>query len=61
MNTLFILFWAVLIFASIAWYAFLLFYIGVKGGKEIGTMARALQARPENAPAPPKSTGDERS
>lgn len=42
MNDLFIWFWAVLIFGSIAWYAFLLFYIGAKGGREILQMTRAL-------------------
>lgn len=41
----FIFLWAVLIFSSIAWYAFLLFYIGYKGGKEIGAMAKELSKR----------------
>ena len=43
----FLWFWTVMIFASIAWYAVLLFYVGVKGGYEIFRMARNLAARPE--------------
>jgi hypothetical protein len=33
-----------MIFASIAWYALLLFLVGIKGGYEIVAMARALSA-----------------
>ncbi|MCC6414851.1 MAG: hypothetical protein IT582_02955 [Opitutaceae bacterium] len=40
MNTFFILFWVVLILASIAWYAFLVFYVGLKAGREIKTLIR---------------------
>ena len=29
-----IIIWTILIFASVAWYGFLLFYIGAKGGRE---------------------------
>ncbi len=35
MKDPFLIFWTVLIFASIAWYAVLLFVIGAKGGAEI--------------------------
>ncbi len=42
---LFIIFWGILIFTSIAWYGFLLFYIGYKGGKDIQEMARELSKR----------------
>ncbi|HEY6166491.1 MAG TPA: hypothetical protein VI454_00535 [Verrucomicrobiae bacterium] len=45
MNTPLVIFWAVLIFASIAWYGFLVFYIGWKGAREIGQMTRSLKAR----------------
>jgi hypothetical protein len=45
MNDLLILFWAVLVFASVAWYGFLLFYIGAKGGHEIRRLGRVLQER----------------
>jgi len=38
-------FWAIMIFASIAWYGFLLFYVGGKGGFEIVTLARTLGKR----------------
>jgi hypothetical protein len=47
MRTVFVLFWAVMIFASIAWYASLLFYVGYKGGYEILRMARDLARRPQ--------------
>ena len=45
MPQLWIAFWAVAIFGSIAWYGFLLFYIGVKAGREIGQMTRNLGSR----------------
>jgi hypothetical protein len=47
MSSVLIWFWALMIFASIAWYALLLFYVGVKGGYEIFRMARDLSERPE--------------
>jgi hypothetical protein len=46
MDTLLLWFWTAMIFASIAWYAILLFYVGVKGGREILQMARTLSERP---------------
>ena len=39
------IFWAVMIFASIAWYFFLLFYVGFKGGWEILRMGRRLNEK----------------
>jgi hypothetical protein len=42
MNSPFVIFWAVLIFASIAWYGFLVFYIGAKAGREIKELTRTL-------------------
>ena len=42
MNSPLVIFWAVLIFASIAWYAFLVFYIGAKAGREIKELTRTL-------------------
>jgi len=47
-NSVLIWFWAVMIFASIAWYAILLFTVGIKGGYEIVHMARSLSQRPED-------------
>lgn len=38
-----VVFWTMMIFLSIAWYASLLFYVGFKGAKEIKTMTRRLQ------------------
>ncbi len=45
MNTVFIVFWTVMIFASIAWYGFLIFYVGYKGGREIRAMTKAFKQR----------------
>jgi len=42
-------FWAVMIFASIAWYFFLLFYVGFKGGWEILRMGRRLDEKADDA------------
>lgn len=45
MDNIAIWIWTVLIFASIGWYAFLLFYVGYKGGVEINDMTKSLEAR----------------
>jgi len=45
MMDLFLVFWALMIFSSICWYAFLVFYVGAKGGKEIKVMTQALTSR----------------
>jgi hypothetical protein len=45
MTDLFVVFWTVMIFASILWYGFLLFYVGAKGGREIKTLTRTLGER----------------
>ena len=45
------IFWAVMIFASIFWYGFLLFYVGAKGGREIRQMIRRLRARNQDRPS----------
>ena len=52
MIVLFVVFWTVMIFASIAWYGFLLFYVGFKGGREIRALTKALDQRnaPEKSP-----------
>lgn len=42
MKDFFVLFWAFLIFASIAWYAFLVVYLGIKAGREIREMTKVL-------------------
>jgi len=42
---LFIVFWTAITFASIAWYAFLLFYVGVKAGRELKAMTKILEER----------------
>jgi hypothetical protein len=34
-----------MIFLSIAWYGFLLFYVGFKGGKEIRILTKTLGGR----------------
>ena len=60
MNTVFVVFWSVMIFASIAWYGFLIFYVGIKGGREIKTMTQAFDRRDkcersQTSPAEPES------
>jgi hypothetical protein len=47
MSTPFVVFWTIMIFASIAWYGFLVFYVGYKGGREIKAMTRAFDRRDE--------------
>ena len=52
MKDPFVLFWSALLFGSIVWYGFLVFYIGFKAGGEIRTMLKNLSRnhRGENAP-----------
>jgi hypothetical protein len=42
MSSPFVLFWSLLIFASIAWYGFLVFYVGIKAGREIRELTKRL-------------------
>ncbi len=42
MKDPFIVFWAVMIFGSIAWYGFLVFYVGFSAGREILELVRVL-------------------
>jgi hypothetical protein len=48
MHNLWLWFWTVMIFASIAWYGFLVFFIGAKGGGEIKTMVKGFEERDES-------------
>ena len=43
MHTPAIIFWTILLFASIVWYGFLVFYVGIKAGREIRTMIAELE------------------
>lgn len=43
MKDPFILFWATLIVGSVLWYGFLVFYVGIKAGRDIIRMIAALQ------------------
>jgi len=45
MIDLFLVFWTLMIFLSVAWYGFLLFYVGFKGGKEIRILTKTLGGR----------------
>ena len=47
MSDPFVIFWTVMIFASVMWYGFLLFYVGAKGGREIKEMTKTLENRPD--------------
>ena len=42
MIGLFVAFWTVVILLSITWYGILLFYVGVKGAKEIRVLTKTL-------------------
>jgi hypothetical protein len=48
METTLLFFWTIMIFASIAWYGFLLFYVGARGGRDLARMSRDLAKRPED-------------
>lgn len=49
MSIAFVVFWAAMVFASIAWYGFLVFYVGYKGGREIKAMIRTFKHRDDGA------------
>ena len=53
MKDPYVLVWAALIFASIAWYAFLVFSIGWKAGREIRELIKNLGAAPPDTNPPP--------
>jgi len=40
-----IAFWTVMVFGSIAWYGYLLFHVGIKGGWDIARMIRVLSGQ----------------
>ena len=46
---LFVVFWSFMILTSVFWYGFLIFYVGVKAGKEIKEMIHTLTQRPPDA------------
>lgn len=50
MNTILVIIWAVLIAVSIGWYAFLVFYVGAKAGREIKTMIARLRDKAPPGP-----------
>jgi hypothetical protein len=53
MKDPFLLFWTVLLFASIFWYGFLVIYLGIKAGREVRDLTRTLgiaKARREATP-----------
>ncbi len=55
-NDPFAWFWMAMIALSVAWYAFLLFWLGIKGGHEIVRMTRVLSERPvQKEPGEPTS------
>jgi hypothetical protein len=51
-DKFFIAFWTVMVFASIAWYGYLLFHVGIKGGWDIVRMIRALSSQPNGPQSP---------
>ncbi|MEY4939765.1 MAG: hypothetical protein RIQ93_1500 [Verrucomicrobiota bacterium] len=53
MKDPFVIVWTLLIFASIFWYGFLVFYVGNKAGKEILQMTKTLGESKEAEKKPP--------
>jgi hypothetical protein len=53
-DHLFLIFWTMMIFVSIAWYGFLLFYVGFKGGREILELTRTLGQQSPPIDRPPE-------
>ena len=49
MKDPFILFWAAMILGSVCWYGFLVFYVGIKAGRDIIQMIAALQREQADA------------
>lgn len=45
MKDPFVIFWAALILGSVLWYGFLVFYVGLKAGREIRTMMKNLGSK----------------
>ncbi len=43
MKDPYVLIWALLLFTSIAWYGFLVFYVGAKAGKELKALIATLK------------------
>jgi hypothetical protein len=52
MDSFWLWFWTAMIFSSIAWYGFLVFFIGFKGGKEIKTMVKGFEERDKSDKSP---------
>jgi len=49
MHTFFVWFWTAMIWASIAWYGYLLFHVGYRGGRDIIALARSLSQQKREA------------
>ena len=49
MKDPFLIFWSLLLFASIFWYGFLVFYLGIKAGREIRAMIKTLGSARDRA------------
>ena len=54
MSVLFVVLWTMVILTSVAWYGFLLFYVGIKGGREILELTRTLNDRLETDDPSPR-------
>ena len=52
MKDPYVLVWAVLLFTSIAWYGFLVFFIGIRAGKELKTLIKDLTVNKARDPKP---------
>ena len=45
MKDPYVIAWAVLLYTSIAWYGFLVFFIGIRAGKELKTLIKDLTTK----------------
>jgi hypothetical protein len=59
MSNFYAWFWAVLLLLSLAWYAVLLVFVGLRGGCEIVEMTQRLSNSPEEEPVAAASAGKE--
>lgn len=53
MKDPYVIAWTLLLFSSIAWYGFLVFFIGIRAGREMKTLIKDLTAaRPPDGKSP---------
>ena len=48
MNDPFVIFWSALVLGSIAWYGGLVFYVGIKAGRDIRELTASLGTKTDD-------------